>query len=134
MPLALRLSEGLGVAWHIPRLSPEITSHVIEGRRRLSQPPPMKKLVIFSDLAPFSALTLAALWVHGYWGLFEPAFHSLAAAQVLMDLTIALSLFLVWMWRDASLKGRNPWPWLVLTLTVGSFGPLLYLLSQPTEK
>jgi Terpene cyclase DEP1 len=89
----------------------------------------MNKPVLLLILAPFSALSLAALWAHGYWGLFEPAFHSLASAQVLADLVIALTLFLVWMWRDASINGRNPWPWLVLTVAVGSFGPLLYLLT-----
>ncbi len=93
---------------------------------------PMKKLLLIPVLVPFSLLSLAALWKHGYWGLFEPAFHSLAAAQVLVDLIIALGLFLVWMWRDAGQSGRNPWPWLVLTLAAGSFGPLLYLLTRKT--
>ena len=91
----------------------------------------MNKPLILLILAPFSALSLAALWVHGYWGLFEPALHSLASAQVLADLVIALALFSIWLWRDASNHGRNPWPWLVLTLAAGSFGPLLYLLFAP---
>lgn len=90
----------------------------------------MKKSILVLILIPFSLLSLAALWRHGYWGLFEPAFHSLASAQVLVDLIIALGLFLAWMWRDAARRGRNPWPWLVLTLAAGSFGPLLYLLTQ----
>ena len=90
----------------------------------------MKKLVLVLVLIPFSILSLMALWKHGYWGLFEPAFRSLASAQVLVDLVIALSLFMVWMWRDAALNGRNPWPWLLLTLAAGSFGPLLYLLTR----
>ena len=45
-------------------------------------------------------------------------------------LVIALGLFLVWMWRDAKAAGRNPWPWLVLTLVAGSIGPLIYLLGR----
>lgn len=44
-------------------------------------------------LALFTALTGAALFYHGYWGI-APAFQNLAAAQVLADLTIALSLVL----------------------------------------
>ena len=94
----------------------------------------MNKPVILLVLAPFTGLSLAALWQHGYLGLFEPAFHSLASAQVLADLAIALALFLSWMWRDASRNGRNPWPWVVLTLAAGSFGPLLYLLSAPKSQ
>lgn len=25
---------------------------------------------------------------------------------------------------------RNPWPWILATLALGSFGPLLYLLTR----
>lgn len=90
----------------------------------------MQRTVLIVVLLAFSALTAVALWQHGYWGIFTPHFQSFAGAQVLTDLVIALSLFLAWMWRDARAAGRNPWPWLVLTLAAGSFGPLLYLLSQ----
>lgn len=93
----------------------------------------MNKLLLLAVLVPFSALSAVALWTHGYWGLLEPAWHSWGAAQVLVDLIIALGLFLVWMWRDAARLGRSPWPWLVLTLVAGSFGPLLYLLTRPAD-
>ncbi|MBC7941031.1 MAG: DUF2834 domain-containing protein [Chitinophagaceae bacterium] len=88
----------------------------------------MPRLPLVITLLAFSVLTALALWHHGYWGIFEPHFKTFGAAQVLMDLVIALVLFMVWMWRDARARGRNPWPWLVLTLAAGSFGPLLYLL------
>jgi hypothetical protein len=35
---------------------------------------------------------------------------------------------MMWMWCDATAQGRNPWPW---TLALGSFGPLLHLLTRP---
>ncbi len=111
-----------------------MTSQVIEAGFTVGNDEPMSKPLLVLVLVPFSLLSLAALWKHGYWGLFEPAFHSLAAAQVLVDLVIALGLFLVWMWRDAAQSGRNPWPWMVLTLAAGSFGPLLYLLTRKTTK
>ncbi|MBI9077301.1 MAG: hypothetical protein JEZ02_17975 [Desulfatibacillum sp.] len=95
----------------------------------------MKRNFLIVTLTAFSALTAMALWRHGYWGVFEPHFQSFGAAQVLADLVIALSLFLVWMWRDARTAGRNPWPWMLLTLTTGSIGPLIYLiLYKTTEK
>ena len=47
---------------------------------------------------------------------------------------IALGLFLVWMWRDAKAEGRNPWPWILITLATGSIGPLIYLLVYRTGK
>jgi hypothetical protein len=81
-------------------------------------------------LVLFGALSAVALWQHGYWGLFAPAFQSLAAGQVLADLVVALTLVMAWMWHDAKATGRNVWPWIVATLTLGSFGPLVYLLTR----
>ena len=31
---------------------------------------------------------------------------------------------------DATLAGRNPWPWILGALAVGMFSPLLYLLTR----
>jgi hypothetical protein len=69
----------------------------------------------------FTALTGAAVWRHGYWGIFQPLLQSLAGAQVLADLVIALSLVLMVIWKDAQDTGRSFWPWLVCTLVLGSF-------------
>lgn len=88
----------------------------------------MKRFTLSVVLIAFLALTGVALWYHGYWGIFEPHFKSFGAGQVLADLVIALGLFLVWMWQDAKAAGRNPIPWVLLTLGTGSIGPLLYLL------
>ncbi len=94
----------------------------------------MQRFALILTFIAFSALSTIALWQHGYWGILEPHFQTFGAAQVLADLVIALSLFLVWMWRDARTSGRNPWPWLVLTLVSGSIGALLYLLlRQPSD-
>ena len=90
----------------------------------------MARTLIVVTLVLFGALTAAALWHHGYWGILAPHFQSFGGGQVLADLVIALSLVMVWMWRDARASGRNIWPWLVLTLVAGSFGPLGYLLTR----
>ena len=90
----------------------------------------MKKPVIVAALVAFSALTALALRNHGFWGIFETQLETWAGAQVLADLAIALTLFMTWMWRDARSTGRNPWPWIAITLVAGSFGPLLYLLAS----
>ena len=90
----------------------------------------MQRTVLTATLIVFLALTAVALFQHGYWGIIVPHFQSSGGAQVFVDLVIALGLFLVWMWRDAKAAGRNPWPWLVLTLVAGSIGPLIYLLGR----
>jgi hypothetical protein len=85
-------------------------------------------------LVAFLTLSSIALWYHGYWGIVEPLIQSFGAAQVLVDLTIALSMFLFWMWKDAKIAGRNPWPWIVATITTGSIGPLIYLILYKSGK
>lgn len=91
----------------------------------------MTRPLLILTLVAFSALTALALWQHGLWGIFQPLLSSTAGLQVFVDLVIALTLFMVWMWHDARQTGRNPWPWIVLTLLTGSFGPLIYLLGRP---
>ncbi len=76
----------------------------------------------------FAVLTGYALMEHGYIGLFEYQFGSLAGWQVLVDLVIVCLLAMIWMIADARRTGRAVWPYLLLTLCGGSFGPLLYLI------
>lgn len=94
----------------------------------------MKRIVLTIVLIAFLALTASAVWQHGYLGIFTSQFETLAGMQVRVDLVIAVSLFLVWMWQDAKAAGRNPWPWLLLTLVSGSIGPLVYLLLYKSAR
>jgi len=80
--------------------------------------------------AGFFVLTVLALLEVGYFGIFEPHFLSWGGAQVFVDLVIALSLFLIWMVFDAREREISVWPFVLITLTMGSFGPLLYLLVR----
>ena len=88
----------------------------------------MQRVLLIVILFAFMALTVLALIQHGVAGIFDHQFGNLAGMQVFIDLVIALVLFLVWMWRDARIAGRNPWPWTLLTLVTGSIGPLIYLI------
>ena len=92
----------------------------------------MQRTLLIITLILFGALSAVALWQHGYWGIIAPHFRSVGAGQVLADLIIALSLVMLWMWHDAKASGRNVWPWLVETLVVRSFSPLVYLLTRKT--
>jgi hypothetical protein len=90
----------------------------------------MARTLLIATLLAFGALTAVALVHHGYFGIFALHFQTWGGMQVLIDLVIALTLVLVWMWHDARATGRNVWPWIVATLALGSFGPLLYLLTR----
>jgi len=81
-------------------------------------------------LVDFLGLTGWALYHHGYVGLFEAAVASPAGIQVFFDLVIALSLFTIWMWRDARERGITVFPFMVLVGTLGSIGALAYLLRR----
>lgn len=94
-------------------------------------------------MSPFKAISALVFlafgaysgWVMlqvGYLGIWEAGLASPGATQVLLDLVIVCALASAWMFRDARATGRNPWPYLLVTLFAGSFGPLLYVLLAPS--
>ena len=90
----------------------------------------MTRMLLILTLVLFGGLSAAALAQHGYLGIFALHLQTFGGAQVLADLVIALTLVMIWMWRDAKATGRTVWPWIVATLALGSFGPLVYLLTR----
>lgn len=93
-----------------------------------------KRIFALAILIPFGFLSAYAVTQVGYWGIFDYHRHSPAGWQVFTDLVIALVLICGWMITDARKQGRNVWPYLLVTLTLGSFGPLLYILIGASEK
>jgi hypothetical protein len=89
-----------------------------------------KQIGIGLVLADFIALTVYAVYHYGYLAFFD--FHAINAIQlqIFVDLTIALTFVVVWMWRDARARGISPIPFVVVTLFLGSIGPLIYLLRR----
>lgn len=79
-------------------------------------------------LIPFSLLTAYALYSVGFIGVFRHQASNPGGWQVFVDLAIALTLILCWLVPNAKKTGRNPWPYVIVTLIAGSFGPLFYLL------
>lgn len=91
------------------------------------------KLRLFSLLAlfaVFTAYTAVIVMNHGYTGFIELAEQGGWGAQVFIDLCIALTLFIVWMVRDARERGLPSLPYVLATLTTGSIGALAYLLHR----
>jgi hypothetical protein len=94
----------------------------------------MNKPLLIVVFIAFGALT-AYTGLH-YGGLLEwLAFYTRdpASWQLFVDLVITMSLLLVFIYRDAQATGRRFWPWAVVCLTVGSFGPLLYFITAKRE-
>ena len=67
-------------------------------------------------------------------GIFGSITSSWGSLQIFVDLVIALTFVMVWMYRDAKAQGRNPWPWIVATFAVGAFSPLAYLLVRDSAE
>ncbi len=89
------------------------------------------RLFALALLLPFSVLSVYAVQQVGYWGIFEYHLPSPAGWQVFTDLVIAIILIAVWMIRNARETGRNVIPYLILSVFLGSIGPLLYLVMAP---
>ena len=90
----------------------------------------MPRILIIITLILFGALSAAALMAHGFIGIFMSPLGSLASGQIFADLCISLTLVLIWIWHDAKATNRNAWPWIFAALAVGSFSPLVYLLTR----
>jgi hypothetical protein len=89
-----------------------------------------KTLALAAVLVAFTAYSVYAISVHGLIGFFETELSTPAGIQVFVDLVIALTCALFWMAGDARERGLPFWPYLVLTLCVGSIGLLSYLIHR----
>ncbi len=85
-------------------------------------------------LAGFTTLTAYTVYQHGYIGFFQLLCANAATVTAGADLVIALTLILLWMEGDARAHGISSLPYLLLTLTLGSVGPLLYLIRREGAK
>lgn len=92
------------------------------------------RILLICVLLGFFALTAATVAKQGFVSVLVNQFQTLGGIQVFFDLAIMCGLFSVWMYHDAKATGRKFIPWFVITLVVGSFGPLLYLVTAPRHR
>lgn len=81
-------------------------------------------------LADFAAFTGWVVWQYGYVGLFQMALANGATIQVMIDLVIACSVAMFFIYNDARARNLNPWPYLVATTFLGSIGLLAYIVRR----
>lgn len=90
-----------------------------------------KQIILALFTLEFVAITLYAL-AHG--GSVANVWDWVCANpwgfQVALDLMVAVIFGMVWIWRDAKVKGINPYPHLALCLCLGSLGLLTYTLRR----
>jgi hypothetical protein len=86
---------------------------------------------LFLVFAAFGAYSLYVIWELGYVGLWQACMANIGTWQLLLDFIIMSVLVIGYMARDARRTGRTVWPYAVITVAAGSFGPLLYLLLAP---
>jgi len=91
------------------------------------------RIAIGLVLLAFADLNAYVIWRYGYLGFLELVTANAATTAALVDLTIALTLVAVWMWRDARRRGVSPLPYVALTAVLGSIGPLAYLVVHGRE-
>jgi hypothetical protein len=90
----------------------------------------IRLLALLVVIVLFGALSAMALMDVGYFGIIEPHFQSWGAGQVFADLVILAVMACFWMVADGRARGINPWPFVVVTVLAGSFGPLFYLVVR----
>jgi hypothetical protein len=88
------------------------------------------RLLAIALLVPFGLISAYAVYRVGYIGILAHALDGPAGWQLAADLVVALVLVLAWLIPTARQEGRSPWPWVAVTLFLGSFGPLLYLVTR----
>jgi len=93
-----------------------------------------KQLGLWCLLGDFVALTAYAVFAEGYFA-FVPASLAFATgsvwgAQVIIDFLLALGVCLGFVIADARRRGQSAWPFVALTLVLGSIGPLAYLIHR----
>jgi hypothetical protein len=94
------------------------------------------KFRLFALIAVFAAFTIYTAFVvadQGYFGFVALAMTGGWAAQVFIDLCIALILFALWMVPDARAHGIPAWPYFFAILTTGSIGALAYLIHRTVK-
>lgn len=90
----------------------------------------MRTLILLAVLLAFGAYSAYAMSQVGYLGIWQAGFANPGALQVLLDLVIVCVLASAWMLVDARARGIAAWPFVLITLAAGSFGPLLYLVYR----
>ena len=82
----------------------------------------------------FTAYTGSVMVAHGLIGFVTLAAREPWGMQLLVDLLLMLTLFALWVRRDARTLDLRAWPYVLLVLSMGSMGALLYLIRREVAR
>ena len=88
-----------------------------------------KPLLLVITIA-FAVLTAFSIIDFGVVGIFAEATQNTATLQIFVDLILCALFIIVWLRHDTRRTGRSFPLWAIITLAIGAFGPLLYLLTR----
>ncbi|HSY79365.1 MAG TPA: DUF2834 domain-containing protein [Verrucomicrobiae bacterium] len=89
-----------------------------------------KQLALSAALVILLACDAYSIYLYGYVGFFRVILANFGGFTAFVDLAIALVLILAWMGDDARARNTSAFPYVILTLALGSVGPLLYLIRR----
>jgi hypothetical protein len=90
----------------------------------------MRLALVSIVLVPFALFSGYVVATMGLTNLFEVSAREPWALQMLIDIYLAISLFCVWMVKDARERGIPAWPYVIASLSLGSVGALAYLVHR----
>ncbi|MGN7855128.1 MULTISPECIES: DUF2834 domain-containing protein [Exiguobacterium] len=88
-----------------------------------------KPLLLVITIA-FAVLTAFSIIDFGVLAIFTEATQNTATLQIFVDLILCALFIIVWLRHDTRRTGRSFPLWAIITLAIGAFGPLLYLLTR----
>jgi hypothetical protein len=93
-----------------------------------------KQLALSAALIVLLAMDAYSVYLYGYIGFFRMVVANFAGVTAFVDLLIALVLIIVWMGEDARQRNVSAIPYLLITIALGSIGPLLYLIRRFSDR
>ena len=93
-----------------------------------------KQIAIVAVLIAFLSQDAYVIYLYGYVGFFRMLLANPAGVAAAVDMTIALVLIAIWMSEDAQQRKISALPYLLVTVALGSAGPLLYLVRRFADR
>ena len=90
----------------------------------------LKLIALIVVLVAFSVFTDVLVINDGYTGFLRLAARDNWGLQMLLDVSISVGLFTLWMIPDARRRGIMPWPYVIACVALGSIGALAYLVHR----